>query len=207
MNLVWLLLLALAVITAAFRGTMSEVSTAVFTSATSAVELAIGLIGGMALFLGLMRVAQDAGLVQALARALRPLFKWLFPDVPADHPALGAIAMNMGANLMGLGDAATPMGLKAMQELQTLNGSPDTATDAMAMFLAINSSSVQLIPVMVISLRAAAGSANPAEIILPGNLATICSTVVAILAARWLSRLPWARRTRPPELQGNHRFP
>lgn len=200
LNLVWLLLLALAVITAAFRSTMSAVSTAIFTSAASAVELAIGLIGGMALFLGLMRVAQDAGLVQALARGMRPLFKWLFPDVPADHPALGAIAMNMGANVMGLGDAATPMGLKAMQDLQTLNGAPDTATDAMAMFLAINSSSVQLIPVMVISLRAAAGSTNPAEIIVPGILATICSTVVAILAAKWLSRLPWARRTRPPEV-------
>ena len=128
MNIVWLLLIAAAVITAVFRGTMPEVSNAAFKSAGTAIELAIGLVGGMTLFLGLMRVAQDSGLVQLLARALRPLFRLLFPEVPKDHPALGAIAMNFGANILGLGDAATPMGLKAMQELQTLN--PDKEIDA-----------------------------------------------------------------------------
>lgn len=197
MNIVWLGLILLAVGTAAVRGTMAEVSGAVFTSARAAVELSLGLVGGMALFLGLMRVAQDAGLVQALARALRPIFRWLFPDVPAEHPALGAIALNLGANLLGLGDAATPMGLKAMQELQTLNPDPDTATDAMCTFLAMNSSSVQLIPVLVISLRAAAGSSDPAGIILAAVLATTCSTVAAVAAAKLLARLPGFRRSRP----------
>jgi len=196
MNIVWLLLIVLAVVTAALRGTMPQVSAATFTAAGTAVELAIGLVGGMALFLGLMRVAEDAGLVQALARVMRPLFRWLFPDVPKDHPALGAIALNMGANVMGLGDAATPMGLKAMQELQTINPDKDTASDAMCMFLAINSSSVQLIPVMVISMRAAAGSKNPAEIILVGIIATACSTTVAIIVAKFYARRARRKRER-----------
>lgn len=198
MNIVWLLLIGLAVGTAAITGSMGAVSDAAFASANTAVQLAIGLIGGMTLFLGLMRVAEDAGLVQALARAMQPLFKHLFPDVPKDHPALGAMAMNIGANMLGLGDAATPMGLKAMQELQDINPDQDTATDAMCMFLAVNSSSVQLIPVMVISLRAAAGSKNPSEIIMASILATICSTAVAILAAKIFSRWPRLRGAANP---------
>ncbi|MBN1595538.1 hypothetical protein JW933_06395 [candidate division FCPU426 bacterium] len=174
---------------------MPEISKAAFTSATTAVELSLGLIGAMSLFLGLMRVAQDAGLVQALARLLRPLFRFLFPSVPQDHPALGAIALNLGANMLGLGDAATPMGLKAMQELQTLNPSQDTATDAMCTFLALNSSSVQLVPAVVIGLRAAAGSQNPSEIILAAILATSCSTLVAVASARLFSRMPYFKKS------------
>ncbi|MEW6516339.1 MAG: nucleoside recognition domain-containing protein [candidate division FCPU426 bacterium] len=193
MNIVWLALIALAVLTAVFRGTMPAVSSAVFSSANTAVELSLGLVGGMTLFLGLMRVAQDAGLVQALAKALRPLFRWLFPEVPRDHPALGAIAMNLGANMLGLGDAATPMGLKAMQELQTLNPDPERATDAMCLFIALHSSSLQLIPVMVISLRAAAGSKNPAEIIIPTMVGTLCAAAVAVFASKTLGRLSKAK--------------
>lgn len=197
MNIVWLALIAAAVLTAIFRGTMPAVSNAIFASAKSAVELSLGLVGAMTLFLGLMRVAQDAGLVQALAKALRPLFKWLFPEVPRDHPALGAIALNLGANMLGLGDAATPMGLKAMQELQALNPEPETATDAMCTFLALNSSSVQVIPALVIGLRSAAGSQNPSEIILAAVIATTCSTVAAVLAAKAFARLPYFRRSQP----------
>jgi spore maturation protein A len=192
MNVVWLLLIGAAVITAIFKGTMSAVSNATFSSATAAVELAIGLVGGMTLFLGLMRVAQDSGLVQVLAKALRPIFRFLFPDVPKDHPALGAIAMNFGANILGLGDAATPMGLKAMQELQELNPDKDSASDAMCMFVALHSSSLQLIPVMVISLRAAAGSKNPSEIIVGTIFATLASLAVAITTSKLLAR--WQRR-------------
>ena len=192
MNIVWLLLIAAAVVTAAFRGTMPEVSNATFKSAGTAVELAIGLVGGMTLFLGLMRVAQDSGLVQLLARALRPVFRVLFPDVPKDHPALGAIAMNFGANILGLGDAATPFGLKAMQELQTLNADKESASDAMCMFVTLHSSSLQLIPVMIISLRAAAGSGNPSEIIVATIFATLASMAVAIVTSKLLAR--WQRR-------------
>ncbi len=196
LNFVWLLLIVLAVITGGLTHHMADVSTAAFTSAKSAVELAIGLIGVMALFLGLMKIAEAAGLVQALARAMRPLFKWLFPGVPDDHPALGAIAMNMGANMLGLGDAATPMGLKAMQELQEVNQDKASASDAMVTFLALNSSSIQLIPAMMIGLRASAGSTHPSEIILATLVATTCSTVVAVAAAKTFSKLPYFKRQR-----------
>jgi len=188
MNIVWLLLIAAAVITAVFKGTMPEVSNATFKSAGTAVELAIGLVGGMTLFLGLMRVAQDSGLIQLLARALRPVFRFLFPEVPKDHSALGAIAMNFGANILGLGDAATPMGLKAMQELQALNPDKESASNAMCMFVALHSSSLQLIPVMIISLRAAAGSKNPSEIIVATILATLISMAVAVVVSRLFAR-------------------
>ncbi|RPJ64321.1 MAG: hypothetical protein EHM24_23255, partial [Acidobacteria bacterium] len=140
-------------------------------------------------FLGLMRVAQDAGLVQLLARALRPVFRVLFPEVPRDHPALGAIAMNFGANMLGLGDAATPFGIKAMEDLQKLNPDKETASDAMCMFVTLHSSSLQLIPVMVISLRAAAGSKNPSEIIVATIFATLASMAVAIVTSRFFARL------------------
>ena len=192
MNIVWLLLIGAAVVTAVFKGNMAEVSNATFSSAGTAIELAIGLVGGMTLFLGLMRVAQDSGLVQLLARVLRPVFRVLFPDVPRDHPALGAIAMNFGANILGLGDAATPFGLKAMQDLQTLNPDKESASDAMCMFVTLHSSSLQLIPVMVISLRAAAGSKNPSEIIVATIFATLASMAVAIAVSKLLAR--WQRR-------------
>ncbi len=195
MNIVWLLLIGAAVVTAAFKGTMGAVSNAAFSSAGTAIELAIGLVGGMTLFLGVMRVAQDAGLIQGLARALRPVFRILFPDVPRDHPALGAIAMNFGANMLGLGDAATPFGLKAMEDLQALNPDKDSATDAMCMFVALHSSSLQLIPVMVISLRAAAGSKNPSEIIAATFFATVVSMAVAVAASKLFAR--WQARRNP----------
>lgn len=194
MNIVWVALIIIAVITAAFQHQMPAVSNAAFSSAKTAVELSIGLVGVMALFLGLMKVAEAAGLVQLLAKLLRPLFKWLFPDVPKDHPALGAIALNMGANMLGLGDAATPMGLKAMQDLQEVNPDKESASDAMCTFLALNSSSVQIIPAMMIGLRASSGSSNPSEIILAAILATTCSTIVAITASKLLSRLPYFKR-------------
>jgi spore maturation protein A len=206
MNIVWLLLIAAAVVTAMFKGNMAAVSNATFSSATTAIELAIGLVGGMTLFLGLMRVAQDAGLVQLLARVLRPVFRVLFPDVPRDHPALGAIAMNFGANMLGLGDAATPFGIKAMEDLQALNADKESASDAMCMFVTLHSSSLQLIPVMVISLRAAAGSRNPSEIIAATIIATAASMAVAIVVSRlfasWFRRRPAPGAPSPSMEQG-----
>jgi spore maturation protein A len=142
----------------------------------------------MALWLGLMRVAEEAGLVRALARAARPLMRRLFPDVPAEHPAMGAMLMNLSANLLGLGNAATPFGVKAMQELQGLNPHPGTASDAQALFCALNTASVQLVPASVIALRAAAGSRAPGEIIGATLLASLCSAVVAVTAAKLLRR-------------------
>jgi spore maturation protein A len=158
-----------------------------------AVELAIGLIGIMALWLGLMKIAEQAGLIAHLAKALKGLTTRLFPDVPPDHPAMGAMIMNISANMLGLGNAATPFGLKAMEELDKLNKKPGTATDAMCTFLVINTSNVQLIPATVIALRAVAGSANPTEIIGPVMVATILNTIIGLIAVKVMAKWPLFR--------------
>lgn len=156
---------------------------------SDAVILAIGLIGVLALFLGLMRILEEAGLLNALAKVLYPLLKGLFPELPPNHPAFGAMAMNLSANMLGLGNAATPFGLKAMQELDKLNPHPGTATNAMVLFLAINTSSITLLPTKIIALRTSAGSHDPAGIITTTLVATLCSTLVAIIAAKSLQKL------------------
>ncbi len=168
---------------------MEMLSKAMIDSAGGAVELAIGLVGVMALFLGLMKVAEAGGLLTILARLIRPLMVRLFPDVPPEHPAMGAMILNLAANALGLGNAATPFGIRAMQELDRLNPRPGTATNAMALFLAINTSSVTLLPTGVIALRAAAGSADPAAILPTTLFATIGSTTVAVIAAKLYQRL------------------
>ncbi len=193
MNKVFLAIILAAFGTAAFTeltGTpdvMEAVSMAAFDSARASVNLAIELIGVMALFLGIMRVAQDGGLLTLLAKAIRPIMVRLFPDVPPDHPAMGAMILNMASNMLGLGNAATPFGIKAMKELDTINPHPGVASNAMVLFLAINTSSVALLPSGVVGIRAAAGSEDPWGIVAPTLIATLCSTVVGILAARWFS--------------------
>jgi spore maturation protein SpmA len=167
---------------------MQAFAAAMIDAAAGAVTLAIGLVGVMALFLGLMKVAEAGGLLVIIARLVRPLMQRLFPEVPADHPAMGAMILNMSANVLGLGNAATPFGIRAMQELESLNPAKDTATNAMALFLAINTSSVTLLPTGVIALRAAAGSADPAGIMPTTLFATICSTTVAIVIAKLCQR-------------------
>ncbi len=167
---------------------MEVLSLAVVDSAGGAITLAIGLIGVMALFLGLMKVAEEGGLLVIIARTVRPLMVRLFPDVPAEHPAMGAMILNISANVLGLGNAATPFGIRAMQELDKLNAQKGTATNAMALFLAINTSSVTLLPTGIIALRASAGSADPAGILPSTLFATICSTTVAIIAAKLYQR-------------------
>ncbi|WP_337997249.1 nucleoside recognition domain-containing protein [Oleispirillum naphthae] len=167
---------------------MEVLGSGMIEGAAGAVTLAIGLIGVMALFLGLMKVAEAGGLLAVVAKTLRPLMVRLFPDVPADHPAMGAMIMNLSANALGLGNAATPFGIRAMQQLDRLNPEKGTATNAMALFLAINTSSVTLLPTGVIALRAAAGSADPAGIVPTTLFATICSTTVAILGAKLYAR-------------------
>ncbi len=158
-------------------------------TAGDAVTLAIGLVGVMSLFLGLMKVAERAGLLLVVARTLQPLMTRLFPNVPADHPAMGAMIMNLSANVLGLGNAATPFGIRAMEHLDTLNGEKGKATDAMILFLAINTSSITLLPTGVIALRAAAGSTDPAGIVPTTLFATLVSTTVAILSAKFCARM------------------
>lgn len=196
MNVIFLAIVAVAFVMGAVRqvvwdgvgeAPMALLGKAMIDAAGGAVTLAIGLVGVMALFLGLMKVAEEGGLLRIIAKVLRPLMVRLFPEVPADHPAMGSMILNMSANALGLGNAATPFGIRAMQQLDELNPHKGTATNAMALFLAINTSSVTLLPTGVIALRAAAGSTDPAGIVPTTLFATICSTAVAIVSAKLLA--------------------
>jgi len=204
MNVIFFALVLISFVVAGFRqvtwtppaggaepGTapMEMLGAGMIKAAEGSVTLAIGLVGVMALFLGLMKVAEAGGLLLIIAKTVRPLMVRLFPEVPPDHPAMGSIILNMSANALGLGNAATPFGIRAMQQLDELNPHKGTATNAMALFLAINTSSVTLLPTGVIALRAAAGSSDPAGILPTTLFATICSTTVAIIMAKMLQRV------------------
>jgi spore maturation protein A len=188
LNYIWFGLMAIALVVAAINGTAEAVTRGAVESASSAVQIAIGLVGIMTLWLGMMRVAEAAGLVSLVGRALSPLLRRLFPDVPPEHPAAGAIVVALAANLLGLNNAATPLGIKAMEELQSLNAEKDTATNPMVTFMAVTTSGVQLIPASMIGVLAAAGSSNPTAIIAPTILATFVGTIAAVVAARVLQR-------------------
>ena len=194
LNYIWLALVLLAVAIGGWNDRWKEVTDGAFDGAKTAVTIALGLIGVMALWLGVMRLAERAGLVQKIARALRPIMRRLFPDVPAEHPAMGAMLMNMAANMLGLGNAATPLGLRAMRDLESLNPHPGAATNAMCTFLAINTASVQLIPTTAIAILVAAGSTRPTAIVGTALLATLCAATTAIIAVKILEKLPWFAR-------------
>ncbi len=201
LNVIWLILLVGSVAVAVLTGHVREVVVSVTESAGAAFKLALGFTGIMALWLGIMKIAEQSGLVQSFTRLIGPLMRVLFPRVPADHPALASMAMNMVANMFGLNNAATPLGLKAMADLDELNAAKGTATDEMCMFLAINTSSLQLIPAGAIALLSAGGSSDPTVVVLPAILATTVSTVVGITSALILSRLRRFRQSRPENQQ------
>ncbi len=190
LNTIWLSMIFLAVIVGIVLGRVDEVVRAITDSAKLGFEIALGLTGIMALWLGIMNIASQSGLVNHLARALQPVMRRLFPDVPVDDPAMGAMLLNIAANMLGLANAATPFGLQAMKELQRLNTHVHTASNSMCTFLAINTSSVQLIPATAIAFLAANGSLHPSSVILSSLLATIVSTAVAIIAVTQLAKLP-----------------
>jgi spore maturation protein SpmA len=190
LNYIWLALVLLAVAIGGWNDRLKDVTGGAFDGAKTAVTIALALIGIMALWLGLMRLAERSGIVQRMAHALRPLLRRLFPEVPSDHPAMGSMLMNMAANMLGLGNAATPLGLRAMRDLETLNPRPGVATNAMCTFLAINTSSVQLVPTTAIAILAAAGSARPTAIVGTALFATLCAATVAVLSARFFEKLP-----------------
>jgi spore maturation protein A len=189
MNIVFVLLFVAAAIAGAVKGDVKAVGQGAFDGAAQGVTLAIGLIGVMSLWLGLLKIAEKAGLVDKLARAVRPIFRPLFPGVPDGHPAISAMLLNIAANMLGLGNAATPFGIKAMEELDKLNPTPGTATNAQVLFLAINTASLQLVPTTVIALRASAHSSDPAGILLPTLGSTCCALIVAIVSAKLLERV------------------
>ncbi len=194
LNYIWLGLVIAAVLIGGWNNQLKEVTDKSLEMAKVAVmDISLPLVGIMALWLGIMRLAERAGLVALLARGLRPLMRRLFPDVPPEHPAMGAMLMNMAANMLGLGNAATPLGLRAMKDLESLNPRPGTATNAMCTFLAINTASIQLIPVTAIAILAAAKSTAPTAIVGTALIATTCACTTGIAVAKLMQRLPWFR--------------
>lgn len=195
LNLIWLLLLASGIIIAALNGNVEVVTEAALGAAQGAVQVCFDLIGIMALWLGIMRIAERGGLIRIIARLLKPLTRRLFPSIPPEHPAMGAIILNLSANILGLGNAATPFGMKAMQQMQKLNeGSPE-ASEAMCTFLALNTSCITLIPATIIGVRLSFSSANPTEIVGPCIFATSISMLIAVSLDYWFrTRSRWRRR-------------
>ncbi len=195
LNAIWLTMMFLAVLVGAMTGRIELVVQAVTDSAEQGFKVALSLAGIMSLWLGLMNIASESGLVKRLARVMQPIMRRLFPDVPVDHPAMGAMIMNISANMLGLANAATPFGLQAMKELQRLNTHVHTASNSMCTFLAINTSSVQLIPVTAIAFLGANGSLHPTSVIISSLIATSVSTLVALVSVTQLAKLPRYRIT------------
>ncbi|MFC5403861.1 nucleoside recognition domain-containing protein [Cohnella soli] len=187
-NWIWLGMIVFSVLFGAANGKMEKVAEAAFGGAQTGVTVCLGLISVLVFWMGLMRIAEVAGLVNKLSKLLAPVVRRLFPDVPREHPAMGYILSNMSANLLGLGNAATPMGIKAMQELQKLNPDKTVATPAMCTLLALNTASITIVPTTIIAIRMNFGSLHPADIVAPTLLATAISTGAAILADRWYRR-------------------
>jgi len=182
-HIIWAAMAIIGILYAMFNGTMNQVNKAIFTSAQEAVTISIGLISVLVFWLGIMRIAERAGILRMLAKLFRPIIVWLFPDIPKDHPAIGYILSNMTANVFGLGNAATPMGIKAMEQMKQLGGS-ETASRSMITFLALNTSSVTIIPTTVIAIRMQYNSVSPTEIVGTTIIATLISTISAILFDR-----------------------
>ncbi len=195
-NTVWLFLILIGTLTAAARGEVSTITHSVMDQSQVALETVLGFAGMMVMWLGMMNIAEKAGLIRALSHLFVPVMRWLIPEVPRDHPAMGTILMNVSANMLGVGAAATPLGLKAMQHLQELNPEPERASDAMCTFLVLNTSGVTLVPTTVIALRTAAGSASPTEIVGTALIATACSSAVALSVDRLFRWWGGGRRLR-----------
>ncbi|MCM3599726.1 spore maturation protein [Robertmurraya korlensis] len=191
-NIIWVCLTLIGIAFAMVNGTMPEVNEAIFNGAKEAVTLCIGLISILVFWLGMMRIAEDAGLLKKLSNLFRPIVTRLFPEIPHNHPAMGYILSNMMANMFGLGNAATPLGIKAMEEMKKINGGKNEASRSMITFLAINTSSITLIPTTVIAIRMNYNSASPTDIVGPTLIATICSSIGAIL----IDRFYYYRRSR-----------
>lgn len=188
MGYIWVFLIVISIIIGAINGKLPEITQAIVDNAKLAVEISISLIGVMAFWLGLVKLAEKSGLITLVAKIVQPITNFLFPEIPKNHPALGNITMNISANALGVTNAATPVGIKAMQEMQTLNPQKDTATNPMATFLAINTAGFQIVPASVIAVLVAAGAKNPTEIVGPTILVTTIGTIVAIITVKLLQR-------------------
>ncbi|MDI3500800.1 MAG: spore maturation protein [Thermoanaerobacter sp.] len=188
-NYIWFFMIAIGVLVGIINGRMAEVSKAIIDSAQTAVTISIGLVGVMALWLGIMKIADKSGLTDIIAKLLKPIIIRLFPDVPKDHPAISAMIMNISANMLGLGNAATPFGIKAMEYLQELN-KKDSASNAMCRFLVINTASIQFIPAVMVGIRASLGSRNPADFVIVSILSTSTAIVAGLILNKYLEKMP-----------------
>lgn len=188
---IWLVLIVLSVVIGGINGKMDAVSKAAINSAGLGVEISISLIGIMALWLGIMKLAEASGLIVVVSKLIKPIAKKLFPEIPQDHPAIGHIAMNFSANALGVTNAATPIGIKAMKELQKLNPARKIATNSMCTFLAINTAGFQLVPASIIAALTAVGAKNPTVIIVPTLIATSFALCTAIITVKILEKLPF----------------
>jgi spore maturation protein A len=180
MNLVWLLVICISILFAAVNGKTDEFTKAMFEAGKAAVEISLYLVGIVSLWLGITKILEDAGLIYKLSNFFRPAISLLFRNIPAGHPAISSMTLNLLANLFGIGNAATPLGIKAMEDLQTLNPEAGTVTFEMMLFIVINTSSIQLVPFTVIGLLASYGATNPNVIVLPTFLATVASSATAV---------------------------
>ncbi len=192
MNYIFYFLIVFSIIFGIINGRTQEIVNAILEGADVSVKIALSLIGIMAFWLGIMRIAEKAGLVQWIAKLIKPITKWLFNDVPPENEAIGNIALSVSANALGLTNAATPIGLKVMQELQEVNNNKDTASDAMCMFLAMNTAGFQIIPATVIAVLVAVGSKNPTEIIVPTLIVTTIAFISAIILAKIFQKI-WGK--------------
>lgn len=185
-NTIWFFIIFIGILFAFLSGDIDNVMNAAIKGGTSAIEITIGLTGVMCIWTGIMKIAEKSGLTKKLSKLLYPIIKLLFKDIPMNHSSIGAIVMNISSNVFGLSNAATPFGIKAIKELQALNSKKDTASNSMVMFLVINSACIQLIPASVISIRAAAGSKNPQEIIITTIISTLIAALFGIISCKIL---------------------
>lgn len=189
MNYIWFLLIALSIVVGAFTGKLPDVVNAILTGAQSSIQIVISIMGVMIFWLGIMKIAEKSGIVEFISKLLKPIAKWLFPEVPPENQAIGDIAMNFSANALGLANAATPIGIKAMEELQKINKDKTSASDAMCTFLGMNTAGFQLIPATAIAVLAANGSKSPTEIVIPTIIVTSITFIVAVTTAKLLKRV------------------
>ena len=190
-NIIWVAMISLACLFAIINNQVEVMVNHIPANAEKAFSIALRMVGPMAFWLGVVKIAEDGGLVKSLVRLLRPVVGFLFPDIPHDHPAMGGVMLSIASNMLGLNNAATPIAIRAMQALQKINPNPTVASDAMCLFMCINASSVQLLPTTAIAALAAAGSTNPMQIVTTTLLATAASTVVSISACLIMQRLGW----------------
>lgn len=200
MNYIFYFLIVFSLIFGAINGKLQDVLNAILSGADLSVKIALSLIGIMAFWLGIMRIAEKSGLVQIIAKLIKPITKWLFDEIPPENPAIGNIALSFSANALGLTNAATPIGLRVMQELQEENKDKETASNAMCMFLAMNTAGFQIIPATVIAVLVAVGSKNPTEIIIPTIIVTTIAFVSAIVVAKMFQKI-WKPQTERSEIK------